>query len=150
MLNVRVVTASLILSLATVLSACQGDGMVKSTESSAMYDCQFETNKLVHLHISRQRGTASVISDYRRGLTKSHANDVREALESEGRLVAPGESRYAIELFLLNDRLGEQPGEKVILRVAQDGRARLEGHNTGGKVRTIDFGTCSAHEAHDH
>ena len=149
-LNIRVLSASLVLSLTSLLAACQGEGTVKSPESSAMYDCQFETNKLIHLHVSQQRGTASVISDYRRGLTDNHADDVREARESEGRLVAPGQSRYAIELFLLNDRLGEQPGEKVILRVAEDGRTRLEGQSAEGRVRTIDFGTCSPLEGEHH
>ena len=124
--------------------------MVKGPEASEMYDCQFQTNKLIHLHVSRQRGTASVISDYQRGRTRSHSNDVREARESEGRLVAPGDMRYAIELFLLNDRFGERAGEKVVVRVAGDGRARFEGRSADGKVRTIDFGTCSTHQGDHH
>jgi hypothetical protein len=115
-----------------------------------MYDCQFEKNQLVHLHIAEQRGTASLISRYQRGRHSTHAQDVRAAKESEGRLVAPGGSRHVIELFLLNDRFGEQPGEQLIVRVAADGQAFLEGRRADRSLRQIDVGRCSPHrDAHD-
>jgi hypothetical protein len=136
----------LIAPVATLLLACQGEDLDRHSGSSAMYDCRFETNELIHLHVSRERGTASVITQYQSGLTESHSGDVRQGRESNGRLVAPGPSRYAVELFLLNDRLGQKPGEKVILRVAADGRALLEGQAVDGQLRRIDFGICSPHK----
>ncbi|MCS5698192.1 hypothetical protein NZK32_03945 [Cyanobium sp. FGCU-52] len=113
-----------------------------------MYDCEFEEAKLIHLHISKQAGSASVLSSYRPGSQPSHSRDVREARESEGRLVAPGNSLYVIELFLLNDRFGEKPEETVILRIARDGRVQLKGRGLDGRHRLIDSGTCSSHAGH--
>lgn len=116
--------------------------MVGSPGASEMYDCEFQKNRLIHLHVSQERGTATLLTQYHPDPSRSHREDVREARESEGRLVDPGGFRFTIELFLLNDRLGQRPGEKVVVRVADDGRARLEGQIAAGQVRVIDFGTC--------
>ena len=45
-------------------------------------------------------------------------------------------------MFLLNDRLGEHPGETVRIMVAEDGQARIEARAPRGGVRTIDTGVC--------
>lgn len=114
-----------------------------------MFDCAFQNNNHLHLHIAERQGSASLISAYQRGRTDSHADDLREGRESEGRLVPAGpDSRYKVELFLLNDHFGETAGEKVVLRLAADGRARLQAEATGGRSRTIDFGTCTPMQAH--
>jgi hypothetical protein len=109
-----------------------------------MYDCQLERNKLVHLHLSEQLGTASLISEYKPGQYGSHSYDVRHGLESEGRLLpARDGERYRIELFLRNDDFGEQSGEKVVIALAPDGRTRVEAQTLSGNIRRLDVGTCS-------
>jgi len=135
--------------LGALNAGCQQGADPDGAQSSTMYDCQFEKNRLIHLHVAEQRGTASLISNFRRGLHGNHAQDVRAARESEGRLVAPGGFRHVIELFLLNDRLGERPGESVILRLAADGKVRLEGQRADRSLRLIDEGRCSPHHG-DH
>ena len=114
-----------------------------------MYDCQFENVRSTHLHVSMERGTATLISDGHGGGHGSHTYDLGRGLESEGRLVRPSSGdRYAIELFLSNQHFAQRPDEKVVIRVATDGRARIEAQAPGAKLRTLDFGTCSLTQRH--
>ena len=108
-----------------------------------MLDCLFETNRHLHLHVAEQRRSATLVSGYQPGSKASHAEDLRQGRESEGRLITPGGSRFRLELFLLNDQFGEKPGEVVLVRVDRDGRSRLEARNQQGQIRLLDFGTCS-------
>ena len=108
-----------------------------------MVDCLFENNRHLHLHVSEPRRSATLVSHYRPGAHASHAEDLRQGRESEGRLREPGASRFLIELFLLNAPLGEKPGEVVVVRVDADGRSRMEARAGDGSRRVIDYGTCS-------
>ncbi|MFM7674776.1 MAG: hypothetical protein ACKO5F_04145 [Synechococcus sp.] len=109
-----------------------------------MLDCQLEKIGPLHLHLAESRGSTSVISEYQPGRHQDHADAIREGRESEGRLVPPGPGmRYAIELFLLNDHFGESSAEKLVIRIAPDGRTRLEARGLAASPRVLDVGTCS-------
>lgn len=108
-----------------------------------MLDCLFETSRHLHLHVAEERNSATLVSRYQPGMRASHAEDLRQGLESEGRLIAPEGGRFRLELFLLNDRFGEKPGEVVMVQVDGDGRSRIEARNPQGRIRLLDFGTCS-------
>lgn len=125
------------------LSGC-GAGGHGDWQAPAMADCRFQTNGFVHLHIAEEQGTVSLISDYTPGQAPDHALDLREGRESEGRLVRGGDSRQLVEFFLVNDEFGQKPGETVLLRLAADGRSRIEARSPQGRIRTLDFGTCTA------
>lgn len=114
-----------------------------------MYDCRFQNAKLTHLHVSLERGTATLMREGHGAGHGGHAYDLDRGLESEGRLVRPlSGDRYTIELFLSNQHFAQRQDEKVVIRVATDGRARLEAQAPGAKVRTLDFGTCSRTQRH--
>ena len=136
----------MILVLASALPGClTGGDPASPTHSPNMYDCRFQNNGHLHLHLSLARGSGSVITGYEPGRQADHAADLRAGRESEGRLVQPGPgNRYAVELFLLNDHFGERPGEKVVIRVGEDGRSRVEATGVEVNPRVIDFGTCSS------
>jgi len=141
------VVFGLIPLLVAALQACnQGGEAGSAAQPLKMFDCQFQRKGLLHLHLSESRGSASVITAYTPGQHGSHTNDIREGRESEGRLVPPGEtSRYAVELFLLNDQFGQAANDQVMIRMAADGRTRIEARPLQGQSRVIDFGTCSSH-----
>jgi len=125
------------------LGACRS-AETGAAHASTMYDCRFQNSELVHLHISEQSGSVSVISDYKPTTPGSHSDHVRNGRESEGRLVPPrGGDRHTIELFLFNDHFGETAGDKVVIHMAGDGRTRIESHANQDQHRTLDFGTCS-------
>ena len=107
-----------------------------------MIDCQFEMHGAVHLHVSEQRGTASVVSDYQPEAGGKHADALRQGRESKGTLSPPGGSRYRIEVFLRNDAFGSRPQEGLSLIIEKDGEARFEGQAPGAALRVLDRGTC--------
>ena len=108
-----------------------------------MYDCLFEANDHVHFHASPNRGRVTVVSDYTPGKRKTHALDLKDGKESEAKMLPPiANTKYAFEIFLLNDNFGQKPQEKVVFFVEHDGRARLEGSKPDGSRRLIDSGTC--------
>ena len=143
---IRLAGLGAIAALLGVLQGCQlGGGAESAATGPQMFDCAFQNNGHLHLHLSPSRGSASVISEYKPGRHDDHAADIREGRESEGRLVPPGpNTRYAVELFLLNDHFGESAGEKVVIQLAADGRTRVEAKGLKGTSRLLDFGTCSS------
>lgn len=138
--------AAAIALLIGVLQGCRvGGGAGSEAHRPTMVDCQLQKIGLLHLHLWQSRGSASLITEYQPGRHQDHADAIREGRESEGRLVPPGPGmRYAIELFLLNDHFGESAAEKVVIRVAPDGRTRLEAKGPAGPPRLLDVGTCSS------
>lgn len=148
----RLASASaLAIALIGLLQGCQGNSKDHiASNKTYMFDCQFENNRHLHLHISEARGTASVISSYQPGAHANHTSDIRQGRESEAILVPPGpNSQYTLELFLLNDRFGQVATEKVLIHLGLDGRTRMEAQLLEGQTRVLDFGTCSsAHSIH--
>lgn len=86
-----------------------------------MVDCKFQANNHVHLHVQEDAGTVGLISRYSPTEPSAHLEDLRKGIESKGRLIRDDGHRLVVDLYLLNDRLGENPGESV---------------------RTIDTGVC--------
>ncbi|MEB3352726.1 MAG: hypothetical protein VKM34_00600 [Cyanobacteriota bacterium] len=130
-------------SLASLLAAgCRPTQPIADHGLLTMIDCQFETHGAVHLHVSEQRGTASVVSDYQPAAAGKHADALRQGRESKGTLAPPGGSRYRIEVFLRNDAFGSRPEEVLTLVLESDGRARFEGQAPGAALRVLDRGTC--------
>ncbi len=107
-----------------------------------MVDCQFQTNNHVHLHVAEGPGTVALITRYAPSDPSSHLEDLRKGVESKGRLIRAAGARLAVEMYLLNDRLGENPGESVRILIGEDGRSRIEARTPRGGVRTIDTGVC--------
>ena len=112
-----------------------------------MVDCEFQANNHIHMHLSEERGTAALVSSYTPGEERTHFEDLRNGVESEGRLVRAAANGFDVEIFLLNDHFGENPGDVVRIRVAGDGRSLMEAKGPGGVVRTIDTGTCTLPDA---
>lgn len=94
------------------------------------------------MHVSEKRGAVTLVSRYTPGATRSHSDDLRRGLESEGRLISPDANRFKFELFLLNDHFGEKPGEVVFVDVSEDGGTRMVARAASGSTRVIDSGTC--------
>jgi hypothetical protein len=107
-----------------------------------MVDCKFQANNHVHLHVAEGPGTVALISRYSPSEPSAHFEDLRQGIESKGRLISAAGHRLVVEMYLLNDHLGETPGETVRILVADDGRSRIEARTPGGGVRTIDTGVC--------
>jgi hypothetical protein len=112
-----------------------------------MVDCQFQANKHVHLHVAEDPGTVALITRYVPGAESSHREDLRKGIESKGRLISADGYRLAVDMYLLNDRLGDNPGETVRILVDGVGRSRIEARSPRGGVRTIDTGVCIVPEA---
>ncbi len=130
-------------SIASLLVAgCRPSPPIVDRGLLTMIDCQFEMHGPVHLHVSDQRGTASVVSDYQPAASGKHADALRQGRESKGTLAPPGGSRYRIEVFLRNDAFGSRPQEGLTLVLESDGRARFEGQAPGAALRVLDRGTC--------
>lgn len=123
------------------LAACSGLGGAPDKDLLTMIDCDFRLQGAVHLHVSEERGTASVVSDYKPG-GGEHANALREGRESKGTLAPPGASRYRIDVFLRNDPFGSRPNEVLRLILERDGQARFEAQAPGQPVRLLDRGSC--------
>lgn len=107
-----------------------------------MVDCKFEANNHAHLHVAEGPGTVALISRYSPSEPSAHFEDLRQGIESKGRLIRDDRHRLVVDLYLLNDRLGENPDESVRLWIADDGRSRIEARTPRGGVRTIDTGVC--------
>lgn len=95
------------------------------------------------MHVYEDRDAVTLVSGYIPGQAKTHLDDLRDGVESKGRLISSQKDRLAVEMFLLNGDFGTQPGEVLLIRVAEDGRSRMEARAVGGVVRTIDTGTCT-------
>lgn len=112
-----------------------------------MVDCEFQANKHIHMHLSEERGAATLVSSYAPGKQRSHLEDLRNGIESEGRLIRSAGDGFDVEIFLLNDHFGENPGDVVRIQVDDDGRSQMEAKGPGGVARTIDTGTCTLPDA---
>ncbi|MCP9805309.1 hypothetical protein KBY71_02085 [Cyanobium sp. T1B-Tous] len=134
------------MAAAPFLAACSAN-IPAEDSGSLMIDCVFETNRHVHMHVSEKRGAVTLVSRYTPGSTKSHSEDLRRGLESEGRIISSRDHRLKSELFLLNDHFGEKPGEVVFVEVRDDGISRMEAKAVSGAIRQIDSGTCSLRHA---
>ena len=112
--------------------------------SLQMVDCQFRQMGHVHVHVSEQRGLASVLTNYTPNTDPGrHAAALRQATESKGSLIDPGKSRYRIEVYLRNDQFGNLPQEVLRLNLERDGEGRFEAVSPSGPTRTLDVGTCT-------
>jgi|LakMenEpi03Aug12_release.lakeMendotaPanAssembly.Ray.scaffolds.fasta_scaffold110700_4 hypothetical protein len=107
-----------------------------------MVDCVFREGEHLHMHIAEERDAATIVTSYTPGETGNHFEDLRKGVESKGRLVDPGNQRFSIEMFLLNDSFGQEPGEVLWIQVGRDGKARMEAKGSGGAIRVIDTGAC--------
>lgn len=125
---------------ALLLVACQPS--IPSQDVVVMFDCDFARNGPIHVHVADQLSNASLITAYQPAGTASHAEVLRNARESRGRIVKPGTARYLVEMFLLNDDFGQGPDESLLFRLAHDGRALLEGSSSVGQRRVVDVGSC--------
>lgn len=124
----------------SLLASCSAEGPVDKV--LLMVDCKFQANKHVHMHVAEDPGTVGLITRYSPSEPSAHLEDLRKGIESKGRLISAAGTRLAVEMFLLNDRLGENPGETVRIMVADDGRSWIEARASRGGVRTIDTGVC--------
>jgi len=95
------------------------------------------------MHVSEGRGAVTLDTGYAPGKERSHFEDLRTGVQSKGRLMSSADHRLAIEMYLLNDHFGENPGEVVRIRVGADGRSQIEARSSRGAARTIDTGTCT-------
>jgi hypothetical protein len=117
--------------------------------SALMIDCQYKINGHIHLHVSEERGSATLVSRYIPKSAQTHADDLRQGIESEGRMINPGNNLLKIDIFLLNDQLGETPGETVFISINKNGGSQIEAKAvTSGAVRLIDSGTCMVPKNH--
>lgn len=112
-----------------------------------MVDCKFQANKHVHMHVAEEPRTVGLITRYSPSEPSTHLEDLRKGVESKGRLISAAGTRLAVEMFLLNDRLGENPGDTVLILIGEDGRSRIEARSSRGGVRTIDTGVCIVPDA---
>lgn len=135
-----------ITALVPVVLLLAGTGCTPGRQAAEflMMDCRFQNKGLMHLHLSERQGSAHLLTRYSPGPADRHADSLRAAIESRGRLVAPGSSRHRIEIFLRNDSFGERASESVSLSIEADGRSRLEARQPGtASPRLIDDGVCS-------
>jgi hypothetical protein len=130
------------LMASSVLASCAADVAIKNP-STLMVDCQFQAKTHVHMHVYEDRGAVTLITGYTPGKERSHFEDLRTGVQSNGRLISSAGDRLAVEMFLLNENFDAKPGEVVLIRVAQDGQSKVEARAVGGVVRTIDTGTCT-------
>jgi len=124
----------------SLLASCGADG--SGGKVLLMVDCKFQANKHVHMHVAEDPGTVGLITRYSPSEPSAHLEDLRKGIESKGRLISADGYRLVVEMFLLNDRLGENPGESVRIWIDDDGRSRIEARAPRGGVRTIDTGVC--------
>ena len=124
----------------SLLASCGADG--SGGKVLLMVDCKFQANKHVHMHVAEDPGTVGLITRYSPSEPSAHLEDLRKGIESKGRLISADGYRLVVGMFLLNDRLGENPGETVRIMVAEDGQSRIEARAPRGGVRTIDTGVC--------
>jgi hypothetical protein len=97
-----------------------------------------------HVHASEQRGLASVLTNDTPSTDPGrHAEALRKATESKGSLIAPGTSRYRIEVYLRNDQFGNLPREVLRLNLARVGESRFEAMSPGEPARTWDVSICT-------
>ena len=75
---------------------------------------------------------------------RSHLEDLRKGIESRGRLASADGYRLVMDMVLLSDRLGDNPGESVSIWVVDDGRSRSEARTPRGGLRPIDTGVSDA------
>jgi hypothetical protein len=127
------------------LASCGADG--SGGKTLLMVDCRFQANSHVHMHVEEDLGTVALITRYAPGDPSSHLETLRKGIESKGRLASADGYRLVMDMYLLNDRLGESPGETVRIWVDDDGRSRIEARSPRGGVRTIDTGVCIVPEA---
>lgn len=133
----------------SVLASCAAD-VANENSSTLMVDCQFQANNHVHMHVYEERGAVTLVTGYTPGKESGHFEDLRSGIESKGRLISSAGHRLAIDMYLLNDHFGENPGEVVRIRVGGDGRSKMEARGIRGVVRTIDTGTCTLPDAGQH
>jgi hypothetical protein len=74
-----------------------------------MVDCRFQVNKHLHMYVADERGAVTIVSSYTPGKESTHFEDLRQGIESEGRLASSAGHRFDVEIFLLNDHFGEIP-----------------------------------------
>jgi hypothetical protein len=132
----------LVWMLGSLLASCAALGSGETDKPLLMVDCQFQANKHIHKHVDEEVGTVALITRYSPTETSDHSEDLRKGIESKGRLIKAVGYRLVVEMYLLNDRLGESPGEDVRILVADDGRSRIEARAPHGALRTIDTGVC--------
>jgi hypothetical protein len=135
-----------VMSLGPVLASC-ASAVSNGNPSTLMVDCQFRANNHIHMHVAEERGSVTLVTGYTPGEESTHFEDLRKGIESKGRLMNSAGYRLAIEMYLLNDHFGENPGDVVRIQVAGDGRSLMQAKGAGGVVRTIDTGTCTLPEA---
>lgn len=129
----------------SLLASCATPG--SRDKALLMVDCKFQANNHVHLHVAEDPGTVALITRYSPSEPRAHSDDLRKGIESKGRLISADGYRLAVDMYLLNDRLGENPGDTVRIWVDDDGRSRIEARSPRGGVRTIDTGVCIVPEA---
>jgi hypothetical protein len=129
-------------TISLLVGACRPSSPIADSGLLTMIDCDFEQQGAIHLHVSEQRGTASVVSDYQPAAGGKHADALRQGRESKGTLAPPGGSRFRIEVFLRNDAFGSRPEEGLSLILERDGQARFEGQAPGAALRVLDRGIC--------
>lgn len=130
----------LVLFAGSLLASCTAEGPVDKV--LLMVDCKFQANKHVHMHVAEDPGTVGLITRYSPSEPSAHLEDLRKGIESKGRLISADGYRLVVDMYLLNDRLGENPGESVRIWIDDDGRSRIEARAPRGGVRTIDTGVC--------
>ena len=126
----------------SVLASCAAEVKNKNP-STLMVDCHFRANEHVHMHVYEDRDAVTLVTGYTPGQGKTHFDDLRDGVESKGRLISSAGDRLAVEMFLLNENFGAKPGEVVLIRVAEDGQSKVEARAVGGVVRMIDTGACT-------
>jgi len=127
-----------------LLTGCRRtDPPVSLDPSLKMVDCRFAGQGPIHLHLSPARGLASVLSAYQPTVSSAHADALRQARESKGRLIKGGDGGYRIDIFLRVDSFGALPNERLVLAVDPSGAARLEAWLPDAAARLLDSGTCT-------
>lgn len=124
----------------SLLVSCSADG--SGGKALLMVDCKFQANNHIHMHVEEDSGTVGLISQYSPSEPSAHLDDLRKGIESKGRLIRDDGHPLVVDLYLLNDRLGENPGESVRIWIDKNGQSRIEARAPGGSPRTIDTGVC--------
>jgi len=93
------------------------------------------------MHVAEEPGAVTLVTNDPPDKESTHFENLRNAIDSKGRLIRDDGHRLVVDIYLRNDRLGENSGECLGIWIDDDGRSRIEARAPLG-VCTIDTGVC--------